>query len=211
MKKCVWIIISMVVSSCWIKANAQSHEAQQLLLNVEKLAQLKNILRDLKKGYQIVSAGYGTIKNISEGNFKLHQTFLDNLLQISPVVRNYKRVEDIISGQVQLVTEYKTAYQAFRKSGSFSPGELGYLSKVYSNLFNASLKSLDALATVVTAGKLRMSDDERLNAIDGIWKDVEDQLSFLRHFNNSAKVLALQRAKEQNDIDVSRKLYNINP
>lgn len=34
-----------------ISVRAQSQEAQQLLLNVEKLSQLKNILADMKKGY----------------------------------------------------------------------------------------------------------------------------------------------------------------
>ncbi|HUQ67577.1 MAG TPA: hypothetical protein VM101_15550, partial [Flavitalea sp.] len=51
---------------------SQSDEAQQLLLNVEKLTQLKKILNDMYKGYKIVSKGYNTIKDISEGNFDLH-------------------------------------------------------------------------------------------------------------------------------------------
>ncbi len=45
-------------------SKAQSAEVQQLLLNYEKLNQLKNILSDMKKGYQIVSKVYSTIKNI---------------------------------------------------------------------------------------------------------------------------------------------------
>ena len=56
---------------------AQSTEAQQLLLNVEKLAQLKKILSNMKKGYEIVSSGYNTIKDISKGNFNLHDEFLN--------------------------------------------------------------------------------------------------------------------------------------
>src|SRR4051812_4125515 len=98
MKRCVMMIILCVpLLFASTQSKAQEQEIQQLLLDVEKLAQLKNILTDLKKGYEILSGGYQTIKNISEGNFNLHQTFLDGLLQVSPVVRNYKRVADIIS------------------------------------------------------------------------------------------------------------------
>jgi hypothetical protein len=57
----------------------QSDEAQQLLLYIEKLAQLKNILNDMYRGYQIVSKGYNTNKDISKGNFNLHNVFLKRL------------------------------------------------------------------------------------------------------------------------------------
>lgn len=43
------------------RANAQSTELQQLLLNLEKLTQFKAILSDMKKGYQIYQQGYGTV------------------------------------------------------------------------------------------------------------------------------------------------------
>ena len=59
---------------------SQSAEAQQLLLNVEKLAQMKKILQQLYDGYKILHGGYTAIKNISEGNFSIHKVFLDPLI-----------------------------------------------------------------------------------------------------------------------------------
>lgn len=210
MKKCVMSLLFFLCLGNNIKTFAQSQEAKQLLLDVEKLASLKNILADLKKGYVVVSEGYNTIRNISEGNFNLHETFLNSLLQISPTVRNYKRIADIINAQVKIVSEYKTAFRKFQTSNLFNPDEIPYLGKVYSNLFNQSVKNLDDLAMVITAGKLRMSDDERLSAIDEIWKEVQDERMFLRHFNNNTKILALQRAKEQNELSIINQLYDIN-
>jgi len=81
----------------------QSTEAQQLILNIEKLAQLKKILSNMKKGYEIVSSGYNGIKDISKGNFNLHDAFLNALLQVNPTVRKYKRVADIITCQFEIV------------------------------------------------------------------------------------------------------------
>lgn len=63
---------------------------------------------------------------------------------------------------------------------------------------------------VVTAGKMRMSDDERLQAIDRIYSDMQDKIQFLRHFNNNTTVLAVQRAKEKNDAETIRKVYGLN-
>ena len=101
MKKLI-IILGIVLFSFPManKALAQKDEIAQLLLNVEKLAQFEQILSDMKKGYEILSGGYNTIKDLSQGNFSLHKTFLDALMEVSPTVKNYKRVADIISYQV---------------------------------------------------------------------------------------------------------------
>lgn len=192
------------------RASAQADEIAQLILNIEKLAQFKQILSDMKKGYEILSGGYNTIKNISEGNFSLHKAFLDGLMEVSPAVRNYRRVADITNYQIILVKEYRKAYERFRQDNNFNADELAYLGRVYDNLFKESLRNLDELLTVITAGKARMSDDERLQAIDRIYADMQDKLTFLRHFNNNTTILAVQRAKERNDAQTIRKIYGLN-
>ena len=83
------------------------------------------------------------------------------------------------------------------------------MGKVYGNLFQQSLESLDELLMVITGSRLRMSDDERLEAIDRIFSDMQDKLTFLRSFNNSTKLLAVQRIKEQTEVDISKKLSDI--
>lgn len=210
MKKRFFILLLILTGAAsTLKVSAQSDELQQLALNIEKLAQFKQILSDLKKGYQIVSTGYNTIKNISEGNFDLHKTFLDALMQVSPMVNNYKRVADIINYQIILVKEYKTTFNRFKKDNNFNSQELEYLGRVYNNLLKQSLKNLDDLTTVITANKLRMSDDERLKAIDNIFIEMQDKVMFLRYFNNNTTILAVQRAKERNDAATIRNIYGI--
>ena len=205
--KTILIVIAIAASST---AKAQSVEVQQLLLNYEKLTQLKNILTDMKKGYEIVSKGYTAIKNISEGNFNLHDAFISGLLAVNPAIKNYKRVPDIINHQKNIVKEYRQAFNRFKNSGTFSSSEINYLGDVYANLFNQSLQNLDELATVITASKLSMSDDERLEAIDRIFADTEDKLQFLRDFNRKTNILVIQRTREKQDIAASKKLYRIN-
>ena len=206
MKKWVLIILIIAFGS---KSFGQSQEAQQLLLNWEKLTQLKKILKDMYTGYKIVHKGYTTIKDISQGDFTLHKDFLDGLLEVSPAVKKYKRIADIISYQLRIVKGYKTAFDQFKLSKYFTTEEIEYLGKVYTNLLKESLKCLDELGMVITAGKLRMSDDERLQAIDRIYITIVEQFSFLQDFNNSTAVLSVQREKDQQDIDISRKLHDI--
>jgi hypothetical protein len=54
---------------------------------------------------------------------------------------------------------------------------------------------------------MRMSDDERLHAIDGIYAQSKDKYLFLRSFNSSTSVLAAQRAAEMNDSQSIQNLY----
>lgn len=207
MKNLVLIFMFFGLLGAPLKAKAQSQEIQQLILNIEKLAQFKKILSDMKKGYEILSGGYKAVKDLSQGNFSLHKTFLDALMQVSPTVKNYKRVGDIVNYQLLLMKESKSSLNRFLKSDSFTAAEINYFEKVYSNLAKGSLRNLDELTTIVTADKLRMSDDERLEAIDKIYIDMQDKVLFLREFNSSSNILALQRAREKKDAGTMRDNY----
>ncbi len=141
MKKLVLLFLGGCIVN--LKVSAQTYEIEQLLLDWAKLTQMKQILSDMKTGYEVLNKGYSTIRDISKGNFNLHEAFLDGLWLVSPVVRQYHKVTDIINFQVSLVNEYKTAFSGFKRGGWFNPDEINYMGKVYGNLFDQSLKSLD--------------------------------------------------------------------
>ena len=206
MKKIILIILlSFFGTECF----SQAQELEELALDIEKLVQFKQILSDLEKGYKILEGGYNTIKNISEGNFSLHKAFLDGLMAVSPAVAKYKKIVTITENQLQLIKEYKNAFKRFKADDNFNLDEIEYIGKVYSNLVDESVKNLERLLNVITASKLRMSDDERLRAIDLIDEEMQDKLSFLRFFNNNTTVLSLQRTKEKNDLKSSRLLHGV--
>lgn len=205
-------ILRIIICLCLIVSQAamcQTQEATQLILNYEKLKQLEEILDNMYKGYKILSQGYNRIKDIAEGNYNIHQVFLDGLFAINPSVAKYKRIPDIIRYQQLLMKEYRRAFNRFKNDSNLTPDEIIYLEKVYDYLIKQSLKNLEELAMIVTANKLRMSDDERIQSIDRIYFDIENKLAFLRYFNNSTQVLVLQRAKEGSDVEAAKKLYEL--
>jgi hypothetical protein len=209
MKQRIVIMVLLLQISFWGQVHAQEQEAQQLLLNVEKLAQLKKILNNMYEGYRAVSKGYNTVRDIANGNFNLHEAFLDKLLQVSPAVRNYYKVAGVIKAQGRIVSEYKQAFQMMQQSNLFAEGEIEYAGRVYKQLFDRSVRSLDELLSVLTASSLRMSDEERLSAIDNIFEEVSGQLQFLRVFNSDSKLLALQRNKERVEVNASKSIQGL--
>jgi hypothetical protein len=208
MKKILVVLLLIACASTLpVKVGAQVYELERLILDIEKLSELKSILTNLYKDFEILETGYNAIKNISEGNFNLHKAFLDGLLAVSPAVQKYVRVVDIIDDQGRIVSEYKSAFNVFKNDKHFTPDELVYMSVVYDNLINKSEKNLVNLLNIMTASKLRMNDAERLHAIDGIYSDTHEELTFLRQFNNKTSGVSLARGEEDNDLQTIRSLY----
>nr|WP_295931966.1 TerB family tellurite resistance protein [uncultured Dyadobacter sp.] len=193
------------------RLSAQTQEVTQLILNLEKLRQLRKTLQELKKGYDILFAGYNKIRDIAQGNFKLHQAFLEGLLQISPAVKNYGRIKDIAALQLAILGEYRQASRHLFSSAQLTTDELTYLEKVYGQLLAESIKNLNVLTDVLTARKLRASDQERLSIIDAIYQDMTEKLAFLRSFNSENGLLLAQRSQEHLQLRTVRALHQIGP
>ena len=211
-KSIIFLTILLLCSARPAITRAQSiaQDLTQLELDYQKLAGLKSILKQMYQGYELVYNGYNAVKGVSQGNFNMHQAFLNGLMVVSPTVRKYKRVVDIINNQAELISEYKFAYNSFKQDAHFNPDEISYMIDVYNNLISGSLNNLSALTLVMGDNKLRMSDAERIHAIDQIYSTGQQQLTFLRQFNNNTQSVAVQRAQEANDQQAVKTIYGIN-
>lgn len=209
------IIILMVLSATGnlvpgkAKAQTIAQDLQQLSLDYSKLAGLKSILKQMYTGYEIISKGYNAVRDVAQGNFSLHEAFLDGLYLASPAVRAYPRAADIVNDQLSLMIEYKSAYTVFRRDPHFNPDEIGYMLNIYNNLVSQSLKNLSDLSLILSGGQVRMSDAERIQGIDRIYIRSHGQLDFLRKFNNQTYQVALQRSNNAGDAQNLKNLYGI--
>ena len=208
-----WLLIGLIVLVGAAAGRGQTilQVGEQLTLDIQKLAELKGILHDMYTAYSIIDKGYTDIKNIVEGNFNLHKAFLDALLAVNPSVQDYSRVAAVISTESQIISEYKAASRQLAGTGRFSIAELDYMNGVYANLLNRSAAAVKELMMVLTAGKLRMSDADRLAGVDRVYGDITWQLKLLRTFDSGLAIEAAQRAREAGDIGSVKGLYGILP
>jgi hypothetical protein len=72
-----------------------------------------------------------------------------------------------------------------------------------------SLKNLDQLFLVVKALSTQMTDEKRMEIINNASVHIDQNLDDLRQFNVENIKISLQRAKDQNDVDVVKQLYGI--
>ncbi len=192
-----------------VNSHSQTQALKQLELDIEKLAQLKSMLNNMYSGYTILSNGYDNIKNQSLASFTLHKNFIDALSQVSPAVKNAPSISAIVSIQAQIVSEYKTTYNTVKSSSSFTAKELDELTNVYNSILSQSSQNLAALQEVITAGKLQMTEADRLLIIESLRSDMEKQLLSLRNFTGQANQMSLLRARLKKDNNSLRNSYGI--
>lgn len=140
---------------------------------------------------------------------KLYADYFDELWKVKAILAYYHRVKDIIERQVQMVNEYRAAWALFRQDRNFTADELEYMYNIYTGMFDESLKSIDQLFIVVNAFATQMSDAKRLEIINTVSDNLEQQFMDLKDFNTQNKMISLQRASEKGEIEYVKKLYGL--
>ena len=140
---------------------------------------------------------------------KLYADYFEELRKVKTALTYYQRVRDIINQQAQVVREYQAAWALFKQDRHFTADERDYMFDVYSGMMDESVKNIDGLFLVINAFATQMSDAKRLEIIDGVAGRVEQTLMDVKQFNEENKMISLQRATEQGDIDYVKKLYGL--
>ncbi len=140
---------------------------------------------------------------------KLYDDYFQELRNVKAALSYYHRVREIIDGQVAMVKEYNGAWALFRQDRNFTHGELDYMYNIYTGMFEESLKNLDQLHLVITAFATQMSDAKRLEIINAVGDQMDQQAMDLQQFNYENKMISLQRATEKGEIETVKRLYGL--
>lgn len=212
MKGALLLVSCLLMVRC---ASAQFWQElfQQKKTQIEYLTQqivaLQTDIGYVEKGYHIAQAGLTTISEIKNGEFNLHSAFFGSLEAINPAIAKDARIAEIIALQVDIVSRYKSCYHQVQQRGRFTSEEVNYVYTVFTLLLSNCANDITDLVNVTTAGRLQLTDAERISRIGALYGDMEDKDGFARDFSNQASVLALSRAKDQNDATVMNSLYGI--
>ncbi|MCW3110563.1 MAG: hypothetical protein JWQ09_5069 [Segetibacter sp.] len=205
----VLVVISFKVSTAQTFDEWFKQKKTQKKYLIEQVAAFKIYLGYVQKGYSIARKGLTTIGNIKKGDFNLHDDFFSSFKRVNPTIKNYSKVADIIAFQVKIIRTYKSTYKYVQPVSLYSPSEIDFIYRVFTNLINNSSDDLNELIAVITANELEMKDDERLKRIDAIYAGIQDKYAFAKSFGEDAKVLAVQKAKDKKNIETSHSLYGI--
>jgi len=180
---------------------------QTIKLYLQQIAANKVYIEYLQKGYRIAKNGLTTISNIKNGHWNLDKDFIAGLHNINPKIGNYVKAADIITLNVKIVRQTKTAMKKAGSADLFNSGEIGYFDKVFTMLLDVCAMLTDELTVIITPNELTMSDDERIKRIDVLYADMQDSYVFVKRFSNDINIVARQRNKELSEAVMLRNLY----
>lgn len=200
-----WLILCGLMTGM----TAMAQDGKIIERYLEQIASLEAYIKVLEKGYDIVKTGTDIIGNIKKGDLSLHSDYFSSLKSVSPAVKKYVRVADIIALQVNILAVYNTCHKETAGSGWFTGSETDFIFSFLSNMLNASMADLDVLITVTTSGTVGMSDDERLRRIDRLYADMQKIYVTAQSFRQTTQMMALYRQREQGDIQNGKNLYGL--
>ena len=166
------------------------------LQNAQKV--LENALSKLK---------LGEIADWTARQKELYGKYFDELVKIKAAIAYYQRIRDITAKQADMVEQYRQAKSLFAKDKHFTSQELVMMDEVFKGILDASLKNIDQLLLVVSSFKVQMTDGQRLEIIDQVAAQLEENYVDLKQFNQRQIQLSLARAKEAGDVNWVRRLY----
>lgn len=139
----------------------------------------------------------------------LYGEYYNELWQVKSFFTAYSRTRALIDRQAQLVKDYQQATAAARNDPHLSAAELTHILSVYSGILDAGIRNTGRLAAVFTAFATQMDDAGRLQIIDETAADIDRNYTALRAYTQENRLLSLQRARDQADIQTIRSLYGL--
>jgi hypothetical protein len=187
----------------WFRQNATQKDYL-----IEQIAQLKVYLELTEKGYKIAKEGLDIIGQIKEGEFKLHKNRFDSLLIVNPKVGSSSRLQQItdLHGRVNDTCEKLPS----ELGPVFNPGQLAYIEWVLKLVYDDCQSVINNLFLVIRNGNLSMSDDQRIERIELGFRQMQDNYSFVKSFDQKTKLLAAQIRNENAEIGVRKTIHSLN-
>lgn len=192
-----------------LRLNAQVQELEQLKLDIEKLAQFKLIVSQMKQGYQVLQNGYNSVRDAAKGNFDLHKNYLDGLLAVSDGLKKSPAVSAVRNNQLQMQQTYSRWIAQVKKTNALTAPEIKSIDSVYAVILSDAAGDLDQLGLILQPGALRMSDAERISSIAQIRSRSDQQLGAVQQLIREKTALIVSRLRDQKDIEAIKKMYGL--
>jgi hypothetical protein len=139
----------------------------------------------------------------------LFAAYYQELREVKNAIAAYEEVKEMIDKQARIVAGFQQVSSALQQDQHFSVAEVSHAYAVLSGIVSQSVQNIKRLTLVVTSLVTQMGDAARLRLIDETGSDIDRNYSDLAEFSQQSMLLSLQRAKDANDISVTRALYEI--
>lgn len=182
-------------------------KAQIPVTDVANVSQ--SIINSIQQIIHTSSTATNMINNFKE-TVKLYQQgkqYYDALKSVSDLVKDARKVQKTILLVGEISDIFVNSFQRMLTDKNFTPKELEAISFGYTRLLQEATDLLLELKNIVNVTKLSMTDKERFDLIDRIYRDVRHYRDLVSYYTRKNISVSYLRARKKNDTDRVLKLY----
>ncbi|SHM19784.1 protein of unknown function [Flavobacterium flevense] len=191
--------LMFMVCTALLFAVAPTAKAQWVVTDPSNLAQ--GIVNTARQIVQTSTTATNMINNFKEVQKVYNQgkEYYDKLKAVNNLVKDARKVQQtvLLVGDVSEI--YVKNFGKMMNDPNFNAQELSAIANGYSVLLNESVSLLKELKQIVNASTLSLNDKERMDIIDGVYKEVKEYHNLVRYFTNKNISVSYLRAKKANN------------
>ncbi len=180
-------------------------------LRIQRQQTATIVLQDAQKQFENVmqKTRLADISDWVQQQKDLYDEYYQELWKVKNALRYYSAVKEMIDKQGRLIRGYKQAYAVLASDRHFSMEELGYVDVVYRGMLQRCVTVVEELEKIISAFVTQMDDGDRLKIINDLSASIDRDYQQLQSFSQDMMLLSLQRAKDENDLNMIKTLYGI--
>ena len=197
----------LIIASMFIMLGTFNVKAQFVVTDPINTAQ--SIVNSAREVIQTSSTVSNVIKNFNEVKkvYEQGKKYYDALKAVNDLVKDARKVQQTILMVGEISDIYINAYQRMLQDDNYTLEELGAIAFGYTKLLEESAGLLLDLKGIVNPSTLSMSDKERMDIIDRVYKSVKRYRNLVGYYTNKNISISYLRAQKKGDTERVLALY----
>ena len=169
----------------------------------------QSIVNSIQQIFHTSTTAENMINNFKE-TVKLYEQgkqYYDALKSVSNLIKDARKVQKTILLVGEISDIFVTNYQRMLTDKNFSVRELEAISFGYTRLLQEATDLLLELKIVIKETTLSMTDKERFDLIDRVYRDVKHYRNLVYYYTRKNISVSFLRARKKNDTDRVLQLY----
>lgn len=209
--------IVLLISCCLLPATGKSQTSAewfdqkktQIKYLTRQIVELQAYLGYVKKGYTIVSSGLNTIRDIKNGEFRLHDLYYTSLGHVNPRIRNSPKAIGIVSHQQYILKACVALKGLLQSDRQLSAPQKDYIAQCISRLLDDVEKVRQELLDLTTDKTFESTDNERLERLNALYDKCKSQFMFIQQFSSEVLTLVESTRREGADERILKELHGL--
>lgn len=169
-----------------------------------------NLVQNIKSAVQSSATASNMVKSLQE-SIKIYnqgKVYYDALKSVNNIIKDARKVKLTLEMVSEITDIYVNGFNRMVKDKNFTVDELAAISMGYAKLLAEGGALIVELKNIISAGNgLSMSDKERMDMVDRIYREMLSYRNLTRYYTNKAMSVSFIRSQASGDAGRVLALY----